>query len=162
MEKPPLGLRPKFIWIEERIQEIKEAIARHNRTQGYQVPLEWLKELNDLGADILIWEEVLPNCESAHYSTEIVFQRAKGEKEIYAYGNDKQVCLFKAVNEYEAIKAARKFCQLRLNWTKGEATHLFLNDWVYEIYLDEEIHECKCKRFKYHDTIDYDPGIFPY
>jgi len=47
MQKPPLGLRPRFIIVEHRTLEILEAMIRYVQV-GYQVPNEWREELNDL------------------------------------------------------------------------------------------------------------------
>lgn len=47
MQKPPLGLRPRFIIVEHRTLEILEAMIRYVQV-GYQVPTEWREELNDL------------------------------------------------------------------------------------------------------------------
>ena len=47
MQKPPLGLRPRFIVVEHRTLEILEAMIRYVQV-GYQVPIEWREELNDL------------------------------------------------------------------------------------------------------------------
>ena len=47
VEQPPLGLRPRFIATEQRIQEIKEACQRY-READYIIPTEWLTELCDL------------------------------------------------------------------------------------------------------------------
>lgn len=44
--KPPLGLVPRFIRDEERVQEIIEAVDRYNEA-GKPVPQEWLDELNE-------------------------------------------------------------------------------------------------------------------
>lgn len=43
-ERPPLGLRPKYIWVLERVKEIQEALLRyHEEGKGY--PDEWIVEL---------------------------------------------------------------------------------------------------------------------
>ena len=47
MEKPPLGLAPKYIADIKRIQAIKEAVERYMIAQ-YPIPLEWIEEYNDL------------------------------------------------------------------------------------------------------------------
>jgi len=43
-EKPPIGLRPEHIWIDARVDEIRQAIARYIET-GRPIPHEWLDEL---------------------------------------------------------------------------------------------------------------------
>ena len=46
-EKPPIGLRPRFIYEEHRIEEIEEAMGRY-RDAGKTVPKEWTEEHNEL------------------------------------------------------------------------------------------------------------------
>lgn len=46
-KKPPLGITPHFIWIERRIEEIKEAINRRIEIKE-NVPHEWYIELAQL------------------------------------------------------------------------------------------------------------------
>lgn len=43
--KPPLGLRPRFIVLEERLSEINEAIDRYREAE-IAIPSEWLDEKN--------------------------------------------------------------------------------------------------------------------
>jgi transposase len=43
LEKPPLGLRPNFIWMEERLTEILEATNRYVEAKK-DIPFEWIKE----------------------------------------------------------------------------------------------------------------------
>ena len=43
--KPPLGIIPKHLWIEQRKSELKAAIKRYFEAD-YPVPLEWIEELN--------------------------------------------------------------------------------------------------------------------
>jgi hypothetical protein len=42
--RPPLGLRPKWLWLEQRRAEILQAICRYKEA-GHNVPKKWLKEL---------------------------------------------------------------------------------------------------------------------
>jgi hypothetical protein len=44
MNKPPLGLMPHWRWVELRIVEISEAIARYEAV-GKRVPCRWRIEL---------------------------------------------------------------------------------------------------------------------
>lgn len=45
--KPSLGITPRFIWNEQRITDIKEAIER--RTKAFEeIPVEWINEYNEL------------------------------------------------------------------------------------------------------------------
>lgn len=43
-EKPPLGLRPRFVVRQQRVREILEAIDRYN-SAGKATPVEWGEEL---------------------------------------------------------------------------------------------------------------------
>ena len=51
-ERPPLGLMPKYIWQEQRLQDIKEAITRYV-SAGKEIPNEWLDEY------ALLYKEVI-------------------------------------------------------------------------------------------------------
>jgi hypothetical protein len=44
IKKPPIGLMPKWLWIEQRMNEIARAIDRY-RAAGMQIPKKWEKEL---------------------------------------------------------------------------------------------------------------------
>jgi len=57
MNKPPLGLRPRFIVLELRLKEIHEAILRYAEAR-YGVPKEWIKEQC----------EILKELETSEYS----------------------------------------------------------------------------------------------
>lgn len=45
--KPPLGLRPKYVWLQERRDEIMDAMNRYSHA-GKVVPVEWIEELKAL------------------------------------------------------------------------------------------------------------------
>lgn len=45
--KPPLGLKPRNIFEEERIHEIFQAMMRY-RQSHQEIPEEWIEEFNDL------------------------------------------------------------------------------------------------------------------
>lgn len=47
--KPPLGLRPRFIVAEHRLDEINAAIARYVAA-SVPVPQDWVDEYNELVA----------------------------------------------------------------------------------------------------------------
>lgn len=47
MLKPPLGLRPRFIVDEQRLDEVKSAIIRYIE-HGKKLPDEWIQEYNEL------------------------------------------------------------------------------------------------------------------
>ena len=46
-EKPPLGIIPRHLHIEKRIDEIKFAIERYI-AQKIPIPIEWFEEYNEL------------------------------------------------------------------------------------------------------------------
>ena len=45
--KPPIGLKPRFIIDEERAKEVKSAIIRYLEAQIF-LPIEWVEEYNEL------------------------------------------------------------------------------------------------------------------
>ena len=45
--KPPIGLLPQYLWKEQRMNEIKEAVARYMEV-GARVSASWLEEYNEL------------------------------------------------------------------------------------------------------------------
>jgi hypothetical protein len=47
MNKPPLGIKPKFVWEAQRAEDIKQAIYRY-LSEGMIVPVEWLVEYNEI------------------------------------------------------------------------------------------------------------------
>jgi hypothetical protein len=47
MNKPPLGIKPKFIREAQRAEDIKQAIYRY-LSEGMVVPVEWLVEYNEI------------------------------------------------------------------------------------------------------------------
>ena len=47
MEKPPLGLIPRYIHREQRVDDIKSAILRFME-RNYPIPKKWIKEYNEL------------------------------------------------------------------------------------------------------------------
>jgi len=46
-EKPPLGLKPRYIAVEHRLAEINEAVVRYIDA-NYKIPSEWLEEREEL------------------------------------------------------------------------------------------------------------------
>ena len=51
VEIPPLGLRPRYVLLDHRAQEIKEAIERRLTPEyigKYEIPLEWVREYNQV------------------------------------------------------------------------------------------------------------------
>jgi hypothetical protein len=61
-DKPPLGLKPQWLAMEERLAEVEAAINRYteyNSTQGNEVytgPVEWLAEANYLRRQLPRWQ----------------------------------------------------------------------------------------------------------
>ena len=47
MNKPPIGITPRWLLDEERATEIEEAIVRYNKAD-YSIPIEWIQELNEV------------------------------------------------------------------------------------------------------------------
>jgi hypothetical protein len=45
--RPPLGLRPKYIRDLERLSEVQDAIKRY-WDAGMRIPIEWIQEYNEL------------------------------------------------------------------------------------------------------------------
>lgn len=45
--KPPLGIVPRKIWEDKRLEEIKSAILRYIDSR-HAIPLEWVEEYNEL------------------------------------------------------------------------------------------------------------------
>lgn len=46
IEKAPIGIEPKNIWISQRVKDLREAIIRY-LDEYNQVPTEWLNEYNE-------------------------------------------------------------------------------------------------------------------
>jgi len=47
IKKPPIGLTPKFIHDEKRLNEVQGAIVRYYNA-GLTIPIKWVKEYNKL------------------------------------------------------------------------------------------------------------------
>lgn len=54
-EKPPLGLRPRIIWLNEREMEILEATDRYEKA-GKEIPILWGVELAWVRAQMALEE----------------------------------------------------------------------------------------------------------
>lgn len=54
-DKPPIGLRPKFVAEQHRAIEILDAMRRYAE-HGFEVPLEWREELEGIMNDPSIWK----------------------------------------------------------------------------------------------------------
>lgn len=46
-ERPPIGIMPRYIWEEKRIDDIREAINRYSE-KALPIPSQWIEEYNDL------------------------------------------------------------------------------------------------------------------
>jgi len=42
--RPPIGIMPKALWVEDRVDDILEAMERYRRGK-YIIPAEWAEEL---------------------------------------------------------------------------------------------------------------------
>jgi hypothetical protein len=47
LQKPPIGLRPRWLVDDQRLEEIIAAVIRYIYA-GYPIPIEWAEELNEL------------------------------------------------------------------------------------------------------------------
>lgn len=47
MNRPPIGVKPRYLVMEERFQELKQAIQQYSE-RGHIIPLEWVDEYNEL------------------------------------------------------------------------------------------------------------------
>jgi hypothetical protein len=63
-KKPAIGLKPKWLFLEERIWDITEAINRHAQS-GQSVPDEWLCELEMRLSERAEIEDEKSNCKEA-------------------------------------------------------------------------------------------------
>lgn len=45
-KRPPIGIKPKYVWKEERKRELLQAIIRYGEASK-QVPEKWIKEFNE-------------------------------------------------------------------------------------------------------------------
>ena len=50
--KPPLGIIPKNIWKQQRMEDIREAVDRY-LDANLRVPIEWIEEYNELLEDVI-------------------------------------------------------------------------------------------------------------
>ncbi len=50
-EPPPVGLMPKWLWMEHRVKDIQAAIDRYNAAKT-QIPLEWYSELSWIQSEL--------------------------------------------------------------------------------------------------------------
>lgn len=52
IEKPPLGIKPKWLWKEERLLELVRCISRHAQASA-PVKQEWIDEMDELIREVL-------------------------------------------------------------------------------------------------------------
>lgn len=52
MTKPPIGIMPKEIWEENRLEALKEAMERRKQV-NLPIPLIWVEEYNELLKKVL-------------------------------------------------------------------------------------------------------------
>nr|BDD48131.1 hypothetical protein 47 [Balneolaceae bacterium] len=46
-DKPPIGITPRFLWIEDRLKELNQAIDRYAEADK-DIPAKWIRERNEL------------------------------------------------------------------------------------------------------------------
>lgn len=55
--KPPIGIYPKYLWeirvLNNRREELKEAIVRYLKDRNFAPPAEWWEELKELNKEII-------------------------------------------------------------------------------------------------------------
>jgi hypothetical protein len=51
VEKPPLGVVPRKLWLEGRLKELKRTILSYTHS-GYSVKIEWVEERNEILAEL--------------------------------------------------------------------------------------------------------------
>lgn len=49
--KPPLGVMPRWLWLEQRYNDIHAAILRY-QTAGFDVPVKWREERRELAVEL--------------------------------------------------------------------------------------------------------------
>jgi len=47
VEKPPIGLMPKYLHDAKRLMEIRKAIIRYHNAE-MKIPIKWIEEYNEL------------------------------------------------------------------------------------------------------------------
>ena len=48
LQKPPLGLKPKWLWDAIRARDIQEATVRYFNAEHLKIPIEWIEEYNEI------------------------------------------------------------------------------------------------------------------
>lgn len=57
IQKPPLGVPPKWFLQEQRLEELCEAVIRYRR-EALSIPDDWLEEIRDLAGELLARSEI--------------------------------------------------------------------------------------------------------
>jgi hypothetical protein len=52
IQKPPLGVPPKWLRQEQRLEELCEAVIRYQQ-DNLRIPDDWLEEIRDLASELL-------------------------------------------------------------------------------------------------------------
>lgn len=47
-KKPPLGVKPRWLWDEIRARDIQEAAVRYFNAEHLKIPIEWIEEYNEI------------------------------------------------------------------------------------------------------------------
>lgn len=47
-ERPSLSIMPRYLWEEQRFEDVRDAILNRIRTGGHPIPPEWIEEYNEL------------------------------------------------------------------------------------------------------------------
>lgn len=53
--EPPIGIMPREVWLEKRLEELRSAIKRYIEA-GYYVKEDWVKEYNSLLEEVKEYE----------------------------------------------------------------------------------------------------------
>lgn len=114
---PPVGLRPRYIWVVKRIEEIREAIARYEEAH-MEVPRAWRAELDALSGSV--FTELTNSKPLSGFAQDVAYHTAysvqdleRMEKDVKPYlvaihGHDFQIkggklYVEKAHGEYEVV-----------------------------------------------------------
>lgn len=74
---PPLGAKPRFIWEEERIDELQKAIGRFIHA-NYPIPFEFVLEYNELVEKLDDEPKTMTHLAELKKATEEQIERIKG------------------------------------------------------------------------------------
>lgn len=51
LKRPPLGIMPRFIWLEHRLQDLHEAMKRYVEADK-RIPSEWMAEVRFINEEL--------------------------------------------------------------------------------------------------------------